>query len=94
MACFLQKWGRFSTRDFIREIKALDHATVKKIKAVGPYSSVNRHFGLGFEHIKVNVQNSSFFILQNLVWLFMLHLIDLYSQQFQNFEYNNIILLL
>jgi hypothetical protein len=31
---FFKKWGRSSIRDFIREIKSLDHATVKKIKAV------------------------------------------------------------
>jgi hypothetical protein len=51
------KNARSSTRDFIRTVKALHYATVKKDKCRGRTVALTETFVLGFENIKVNTQN-------------------------------------
>jgi hypothetical protein len=69
-ACLLQIRGRSSTRDFIGDIKSLHYAAVEKDQCRGRTMALTKTYGLGFEHIKVSVNNLSFLFLLNLVWLF------------------------
>ena len=59
-AWFLQKKGRSSTRDFIREVKSLYYTMVKTDQCGGLIVTLTKTSGLCFEHIKVNVQNLIF----------------------------------
>ena len=63
-----KKEGRSSTRDFVREVKSLNYATVKKVQVRGLTVVVTEMFSLGFEHIKVNAQTLTFYT-GNVVWL-------------------------
>jgi hypothetical protein len=57
---FFKNKGRSSTRDFMREVKYLHYATVKQDRCTDLTVPLTKTFGLGFEHIKVNVQNLIF----------------------------------
>ena len=54
-SCFLKK-NRGSTRDFIRKVKSLHYATIKKYQSSGITVGITKNFGLVFKHIKVNAQ--------------------------------------
>jgi hypothetical protein len=75
-ACFLQNKGRYSTRNFIIEVKSLHYATIKKINA-GTLQWC-------FQKLLVWALNTSectkfnFLILLMQFGSFILHLIDLY----------------
>jgi hypothetical protein len=56
----LKKKARSYTRDFIRRLKALHYATVKKDKCRGLTAVLTETFFMGFENIKVNTQNVVF----------------------------------
>jgi len=55
-----KKKARFSTRDFIRKVKALHYAMVKKVKCRGLTVALTETFVPVFENIKVNAQNVVF----------------------------------
>jgi len=75
-ACFLQNKGRYSTRDFIIEVKSLHYATIKKVNA--------GTLQWRFQKLLVWASNTSectkfnFLILLMQFGCFILHLIDLY----------------
>jgi hypothetical protein len=48
--------------DFIREVKPLHYAAVKKDQCRGLTVLPTNTFGLDFKNIKVNAQNLAFFI--------------------------------
>jgi hypothetical protein len=52
-ACFLQNKGRYSTRNFIIEVKSLHYATIKKGQCRDLRVALTKTIGLGFKHIKV-----------------------------------------
>jgi hypothetical protein len=48
--------ARYSIRHFISEVKSQHYVTVKKDQRSGLTAALAESFGLGFEHIAVNVQ--------------------------------------
>jgi hypothetical protein len=58
------KKARSSTRGFIKAVKSVHYATFKKYQCRNLTVALKKTFCPGFEHIKVNAQNLTFYFIK------------------------------